>query len=154
MATSCGFESHRPHQASPEFAHFRCRDSHDGACTEALTALTMTLLIDEIAKGIAINRWVLPECLHVPIAAVDEDAICTYVGSVERVLSGRGSRRALLVTVPEPAQIDPLLRISGHPNAGIFHARQQVWVHVAYDPYRRAYKRAFPDENIDDLITP
>jgi hypothetical protein len=112
----------------------------------------MTLLIDETAKGIAINRWVLPECLHVPIAAVDEDAIRTYVGSIERVLSGRGSRRALLVTVPEPAPIDPLLRISDHPNAGIFHARQQVWVHVAYSPYRAAYKRAFPDKNIDDLI--
>src|SRR3954466_16143374 len=136
MATSCGFESHRPHQAPPEFAHFRCRDSDDGACTEALTALTMTLLIDEIAKGIAINRWVLPECLHVPIAAVDEDAIRTYVGSVERVGSGRGSRKALLVTVAEPAQIDPVLRISDHPNVGIFHARQQVWVHVGYDPYR------------------
>jgi hypothetical protein len=112
----------------------------------------MTLLIDEIAQGIAINRWALPECLHVPIAAVNEDAIRTYVGSVERVVSGGGSRKALLVTVPEPTRIDPLLRISDHPNAGIFHARRQVWVHVAYDPYRPAYKRAFPDENIDDLI--
>jgi hypothetical protein len=36
--------------------------------------------------------------------------------------------------------------------AGIFHARRQLWVHVAYDPYRSAYKRAFPDENIDHLI--
>jgi hypothetical protein len=112
----------------------------------------MALLIDAIAKGIAINRWALPECLHVPIAAVDEDAIRNYVGNVERVVSGRGLRKALLVTVPEPAQIDPLLRMSDHPNAGIFHARRQVWVHVAYKPYRRAYKRAFPDENIDGLI--
>jgi hypothetical protein len=112
----------------------------------------MALLIDQIAKDIAINRWALPECLHVPIAAVDEDAIRTYVGSVERVVSGRSSRKALLVAVAAPAQIDPVLRISDHPNAGIFHARQQVWVHVAYDPYRPAYKRAFPDENIDDLI--
>jgi hypothetical protein len=112
----------------------------------------MALLVDEIAKGIAINRWALPESLHVPIAAVDEDAISSYVGHVERVVSGRGLRKALLVTVPEPAQIDPLLRISDHPNASIFHARQQVWVHVAYKPYRPAYKRAFPDENIDGLI--
>src|SRR5438445_11516629 len=136
MATSCGFESHRPHHASPEFVHFRCPGSHDVACAEARMGWPMTLLIDETAKDIAINRWVLPGCLHVPIAAVDEDAIRTYVGSIERVLSGQGSRRALLVTVPEPAPIDPLLRISDHPNAGIFHARQQVWVHVAYSPYR------------------
>jgi len=112
----------------------------------------MALLIDETAKGIALNRWGLPECLHVPIAAVDEDAICSYVGNVERVVSGSGLRKALLVTVPERVGIDPFLPISNHPNVGIFHARQQVWVHVAYKPYRPAYKRAFPDENIDGLI--
>ena len=112
----------------------------------------MALLVDETAKGIALNRWALPECLHVPIAAVDEDAIGNYVGDVERVVSGRGLRKALLVAVPESAAIDPLLPINDHPNAGIFHARQQVWVHVAYKPYRAAYKRAFPDENIDGLI--
>jgi hypothetical protein len=112
----------------------------------------MALLIDETAKRTALDRWGLPECLHVPIAAVDEDAIRTYVGNVERVVSGRGLRRALLVTVPERAEIDPLLPISDHPNAGIFHARQQVWVHVAYKPYRPAYKRALPDQDINGLI--
>jgi hypothetical protein len=112
----------------------------------------MALLIDKTAREIAFKRWALPECLHVPIAAVDEEAIRNYVGNVERVVSGRGLRRALLVTVPERAEIDPLLRISDHPNAAIFHARQQVWVHVAYKPYRPAYKRALPDENINGLI--
>jgi hypothetical protein len=28
----------------------------------------------------------------------------------------------------------------------------QVWVHVTYTRYRRAYQRAFPTENIDDKI--
>lgn len=112
----------------------------------------MALLVDETAKAIALSQWALPECLHAPIAAVDEDAIRNYVGDVERVVSGRGLRKALLVTVPEPAPIDPLLPISEHPNAGIFHARQQVWVHVAYEPYRPAYKRALPDEDINGLI--
>jgi hypothetical protein len=112
----------------------------------------MALLVDETAKRIALTRWALPECLHTPIAAVDEDAIRNYVGSVERVVSGRGLRKALLITVPERGEIDPLLPISDHPNVGIFHARQQVWVHVGYKPYRPAYKRALPDENIDGLI--
>jgi hypothetical protein len=112
----------------------------------------MPVMIDETAKAIAVTRWALPECLHVPIAAVDEDAIHNYIGDVERVVSGRGLRKALLVTVPERASIDPLLPISNHPNAGIFHARQQVWVHVAYKSYRSAYKRAFPDENIAGRI--
>jgi hypothetical protein len=112
----------------------------------------MALLVDGTARDIALTRWALPECLHVPIAAVDEDAIRNYVGNVERVVSGRGLRKAFLVTVPEAAAIDPLLPISDHPNAGIFHARHKVWVHVAYKSYRPAYKRAFPDENIDGLI--
>jgi hypothetical protein len=112
----------------------------------------MALLIDDTAKGIALNRWGLPDCLHVPIAAIDENAIRNYVGDVERVVSGRGLRKAFLVTVSERVEIDPLLPISDHPNASIFHARQQVWVHVAYKPYRRAYERAFPDENIGGLI--
>jgi hypothetical protein len=112
----------------------------------------MALLIDVIAIGIALTRWALPECLHVPIAAVDEDAICKYVGDVERVVSGRGLRKALLVTVPERTPIDPLLPISEHPNAGILHARRQLWVHVAYRPYRLAYRRAFPNENIERRI--
>lgn len=112
----------------------------------------MALLIDETAKGIALNRWGLPECLHVAIAAVDEDAIRKYVGDIERVVSGRGHRKAFLVTVPASQAIDPLLPISDHPNAGIFHAHQQVWVHVAYRPYRPAYKRALPHDTIDGLI--
>jgi hypothetical protein len=110
------------------------------------------LLIDETAKDIALTRWALPECLHVPIAAVDEDAIRNYLGDMARVVSGRGLRSALLVTVPERVPIDPLIPISDHPNAGIFHVRQQVWVHVAYKSCRPAYKRALPDENIDGLI--
>jgi hypothetical protein len=112
----------------------------------------VVLLVDEIAKDIALRRWGLPDCLHVPIAAVDEDAIRNYVGDVERAVSGRGLRKALLVTAPERAKIDPLLPISDHHNAAILHAGRQVWVHVAYKPYRPAYKRALPDENIDGLI--
>src|SRR3954465_1095375 len=108
--------------------------------------LTMTLLIDDTPKVTALTRWALPECLHVPIAAVDEEAIRNYVGDVERVVSGRGLRKALLVTVPHSLSIDPLLPISEHPNAGILHARRQLWVHVAYRPYRLAYRRAFPNE--------
>jgi hypothetical protein len=75
--------------------------------------LAMALLIDESAEGIALNRWALPECLHVPIV-VDEDAIRKYVGDVERVVSGRGlQKKVLLVAVPKRASIDPLLPISG-----------------------------------------
>jgi len=110
----------------------------------------MALLIDEAAMEIAIGRWALPECLHVPIAAVDEDAIHNYIGDVEPI--GRPPHRAFLVTVPQHAGVDPLLPISDHPNVGILYARKQVWVHIAFNRYRPAYRKAFPDENIDDEI--
>src|SRR5437588_9037132 len=108
----------------------------------------MPLLIDEAAKEIAVRRWVLPECLHVPVAAVDESAIRDYIGDVEQVLAGWSPRQAFLVKVPEPPGIDPLLPICDHPNARVLHARRQVWVHIGFRWYRDAYRKAFPDEPI------
>ncbi|MFC7700867.1 hypothetical protein ACFQX9_29790 [Bradyrhizobium sp. GCM10028915] len=110
----------------------------------------MALLIDDIAKDIALTRWALPECLHVPIAALDEDAIRNYVGAVERVVSGPGLRSALLVTLA--GRYCSSSSDQRSTNVGILHARRQVWVHIAYKAYRPAYKRAFPGENIDGLI--
>jgi hypothetical protein len=108
----------------------------------------MPCLVDEAAKEIALRRWVLPECLHVPVAAVDETAIRDYVGDIEQVLSRGSARTAFLVNIPEPPTIDPLLPICDHPNASILYARRQVWVHIAYRRYRSAYRKAFPDEVI------
>lgn len=110
----------------------------------------MQLLVDEVAKETAARRWALPECLHVPIAAVDEDAIRAYIGDIEPI--GRPPYRAFLVAVPEHAGIDRLLPMSDHPNASILHARRQVWVHIAFNRYRPAYRKAFPHENIDGKI--
>lgn len=39
-----------------------------------------------------------------------------------------------------------------HPASSIFHAPLQVWVHVAYNGYRPAYRRGFPDEDIGGLV--
>lgn len=38
-----------------------------------------------------------------------------------------GPAKSPACQVPEHAPIDPLLPIIEHPNAAIFHARQQVW---------------------------
>jgi hypothetical protein len=112
----------------------------------------MSLLTDEAAKEVALRRWALPECLHVPIAAVDEEAIRNYIGIVEQVLIGGSPNKALLVIVPEMREIDPLLPISDHLNAGILHTHQQVWVHVAFHRYRHAYRKAFPNEDITGQV--
>jgi hypothetical protein len=112
----------------------------------------MPLPIDEAAKETALRRWVLPECLHVPVAAVDESAIRDYVGDIEQVLAGGSPRKAFVVKIPEPPEIDPLLPIADHPNASVLHARRQVWVHIGLQSYRKAYRKAFPDETITDKV--
>ena len=108
----------------------------------------MPLLIDDAAKETALRRWVLPACLHVPVAAVDEATIRTYIGDVEQVLAGGSPSKALLVTIAQPPEIDPLLPTCDHPNAAVLHARRQVWVHIAFNRYRAAYRKAFPEEAI------
>ncbi len=112
----------------------------------------MTLLIDHVAKDIARRRWVLPECLHVPIAAVDEAAIRDYVGKIERILAVGSPSRALLVRVESPPLLDPSLPISQLPSSSVLHLPLQVWVYIRYSGYRRAYRKAFPCEDIDGKV--
>jgi hypothetical protein len=112
----------------------------------------MPLLTDPIAKEIALRRWVLPECLHVPIAAVDENAIQNYIGEIQEVLAIGSPAKALLVNVREPPAIDNAYPIWDLPASEIFHRRQQVWVHIDYNQYRKAYRKAFPDELIDGKV--
>lgn len=112
----------------------------------------MALLIDHAAKEVACRRWVLPECLHVPIAAVDEAAISNYIGKIERILAVGSPSRALLVRVESPPPLEPSLPISKLPSSSILHSPMQVWVHIRYGGYRRAYKKAFPGEDIDGKV--
>lgn len=112
----------------------------------------MPALIDHAAREIALTRWALPECLHVPAAAVDEAAISTYIGDIERVLAEGSPHRALLVKTKEPPGIDRRFPIWDLPASRILHERRQVWVHTGFAGYRRAYKKAFPDEAIDGKV--
>lgn len=59
----------------------------------------------------ALTRWALPECLHVPIAAVHEAAIQTYIGEIERVLTDGFPRNAFVVKIKEPPPVDLRLPI-------------------------------------------
>lgn len=112
----------------------------------------MPFLIDQAAQQIATTRWGLPVCLHVPIVAVDEAAIRTYVGDIDQVLTPRSHRKAFLVTAKEPPPIDAQLPIWDLPASSIFHQRMQVWVHIGSNSYRAAYRKAFPDEAIKGKI--
>jgi hypothetical protein len=112
----------------------------------------MRFAVDHAAQEVALTRSALPECLHVPIAAVDETAIATYVGEIKRVLTEGSPRRALLVRTKEPPPLDTRLPIFRLPASDILHQREQVWVHIEFAGYRRAYRKAFPDETIDGKV--
>jgi hypothetical protein len=104
-------------------------------------------MLDPVASE-RVRRYGIPDCLRVPIAAVDEAAIETYVGRIARTLSGNGHRKAFLVEAHAPLPIDPALPIFESPAATILHQSLQVWVHRDYGSYRRAYQRAFPDADV------
>jgi len=112
----------------------------------------MPFLIDNAAREVALTQWALPDCLHVPIAAVDEAAITAYIGEIEAVLADGSPRKALLVRSKEPPLIDTQLPIWEIPGSKILYERRQVWVHIGFTRYRRAYRKAFPDQPIDDKV--
>ncbi|MBC8031848.1 MAG: hypothetical protein H7Z16_17325 [Pyrinomonadaceae bacterium] len=107
--------------------------------------------IDQHAIRIPQSSGLLP-CLYIPVAARDTNAIETYVGRVLEPLAQRSPDKALLVESHEPDEPDARLTIWGHPGAAILHHPKQVWVHVDYSAYRRAYIRAFPDIDLSGFV--
>lgn len=94
----------------------------------------------------------LPSCLYMPIAARDTNAIEIYVGKIVAHLGMRYPQDALLLEAHEPEKADLRLPIWSLPEATVLHYPKQVWVHVDYGSYRRAYIRAFPDANLADSV--
>jgi hypothetical protein len=112
----------------------------------------MPFLIDNAGREVALTQWALPDCLHVPIAAVDEAAITAYIGEIEEVLAGGSPRKAFLVRTKEPPSVDTQLPIWEIPGSKVLHERRQVWVHIGFTRYRRAYRTAFPDHPIEGKV--
>jgi hypothetical protein len=99
-------------------------------------------MIDAIARDLAITRYGLAESLHVPIGAVDETAISTYVGEIQKVLNGGLARMALLVQAKPPPARDPRFPIWDIDGCHVLHQRLQIWVDVAYTRYERRFRQA------------
>ena len=108
--------------------------------------------IDPVAKRIVLEERRLPEDLHVPLAAVDEESISAFVGDIVNVVSFRTTNRALLVRVPVPAREQRTLPIWQLNCSALIHPPIQLWVHIKYTAYRSAYRRAFPKENIMNQV--
>jgi len=107
---------------------------------------------DGEAVTTALRQFGLPPCLHVPIGARDTGAIESFIGRIDQVLASGDPARAVLVTPYEPAVIDNRLPIWRLPTSRVLHAAQQVWVHVDYQKYRRAYCAAFGSMSRDEVI--
>ncbi|MEX0957380.1 MAG: hypothetical protein WDZ83_19465 [Rhizobiaceae bacterium] len=112
----------------------------------------MNIRPDHKAQEIALRMWKVPRCLHVPIAAVDEAAIETYIGEIEKERQNRSGLKALLVRIPPPPPRDDRLRIWNLPGALEFFSPRQVWVDIDHNGYRTAYKKLLPDRDIAGLV--
>ena len=100
--------------------------------------------IDPHAARIPTRSGLLP-CLYIPIAARDLLAIETYVGTIYQQLAPNAPNMAVLVRAHEPQKPDARLAIWDLPESAILQAPIQVWVHVDFRAYRRAYREAFQD---------
>ena len=107
--------------------------------------------IDQHAVRLPQRSGLLP-CLYVPVAARDANAIETYVGRIVQPLTPSSPSKALLVEAYEPDKLDGRLAIWAHPRAAVLHYPHQVWAHVDYNAYRRAYARAFPDVDLTCFV--
>jgi hypothetical protein len=108
--------------------------------------------IDLAAKEEANSKWVMPESLHLPVAARDKASIAKYIGDIACDLSPRKSNTAFLVHVERPRRINPKLAVWRVPKSHILHEIRQVWVHVDFRGYKKAYMRAFPDADLSDDV--
>lgn len=111
-----------------------------------------SLAIDERAKEIAVKKSVLPPCLHIPIAAIDENAIKKYIGEVTEVLVPGKPNKALLVHPHVKPVINEKLKIWDLSNSAMLHYPKQVWVHVDFSGYRQAYIRGLPEEDLTGFV--
>lgn len=108
--------------------------------------------IDPIAKFEVEKKYVLPSCLHLPIAARDKSCITKYIGDIVSELSRPKTDKAFLISVLPPKNIKSSLKIWTIKSSFILNKELQVWVDVDYKNYRMAYKKAFPQDSIDGLV--
>ena len=97
-------------------------------------------------------RFGLPKCLWIPIAAKNIGAIEQFVGKITgKRVNQAGRVNAILVeTKPYNVLENSRVKLWKHPQADLYRARlypaRQVWVHVDYSSYRKAYiKFCMPD---------
>jgi hypothetical protein len=110
------------------------------------------ITVDEDSVRIATDHYGLPKSLHIPISARDEAAIRNYVSSDCEVVASGSPNKALVVRVSQVPEVDSDLAIWRLPESAVLYFPQQLWVHVDYSGYRRAYQTAFPNQQLKGLV--
>lgn len=128
---------------------FQCAVICQRCDDEQKLLLCMTRRIDSVAYEQVVREWVLPPCLHVPIAARDQDSISNHIGEVVQVIS---PGKVLLVSVDAPSPADLRLPIFEHPNLPQLFEPLQLWVHPRYTRYRAAWVRVFGPSQIENRV--
>ncbi|MFT7472705.1 MAG: hypothetical protein ACI8XU_002608 [Kiritimatiellia bacterium] len=108
--------------------------------------------IDPVAKTEVVEKWAMPASLHLPISARDKNSLFRFIGKLVRELSSANTDKAFLIRVPPPATINKKLAVWSIPESNALHQPLQVWVHVDYRNYRKAYISAFPEEDISSMV--
>ena len=96
-------------------------------------------------EELGVQSYGLTSDLIVPIAAADLAAIETYVGTIHKQIPGRiRPTNAVVVEAKRPDR-NPLVPLWDLPAADQYYQRlhpsKQLWVHVDYTGYRKAWKR-------------
>lgn len=105
------------------------------------------IAVDPIAKERAVCRAAMPEDFLVPVAAVDVASIQRHIGAECIPIPKTRIGNAYLV-MTEGGPEKSALAIWDHKRANVLSQKMQVWVDVSYSGYRKAYKTAFPNEDI------
>jgi hypothetical protein len=96
-------------------------------------------------ETLGVQSYGLTSDLIVPIAAADLAAIETYVGTIQKQIPGRIRPTNAVVVVAQLPDRNPLVPLWDLPAADQFYQRlhpsKQLWVHVDYTGYRKAWKR-------------
>ena len=120
------------------------RNVHKKTIINKVAETTSKMTIEEW-KALDVQTFGLPPDLIVPIAAVDIEAIETYVGTIQRRIPGRKRPTNAVVVVAHLPNRNPQVPLWDQPEADQYYRRlhpsSQLWVHVDYTGYRRAWKR-------------
>ena len=96
-------------------------------------------------EALGVQTYGLTPDLIVPVAAADLDAIEAYVGAIQVRIPGRKRVTNAAVVEAHRPKRNPLVPLWDQSDADQcyqrLHPLRQLWVHVDYRGYRRAWKR-------------